>query len=533
MYADLILKNGKIVTIDEKETIAEAVAVKFDKILAVGTTKEVKGLIGADTKVVDLKGRTVVPGLIDTHCHMTNSGLSLIKGEIDCSYEEGIRSIADIQALIAEKVKTTPKGEWIIARQFDETKLIEKRNPNKWDLDKVAPDHPVSLTPVGGHFTVFNSNAFAITKASKDTPDPVAGRFERDPVTGELTGGAHERAAKMIRPVRGAPTHEEILQAVILMGKNYVAAGLTVAHDSGVPSTYLKAYQEALANGELPIRIRADIAVQHLPEMVNMGILPQYGNDWIQINGTKTNLDGAISARSAWVSEPYFHKPNYYGEPAITREELRDIVMKMHKANLRMIVHANGDVAIELFCDVLEEALNEYPRENHRNRIEHCTVMTPTLLKRVKKLGILPTIFGAYAYYHGDKILPAFGAERLDRMFCARDFLDAGIKVGAHSDHSCSPYPPLLGIHGLVNRKSVTGQDVGAKQKVSVMEALKLYTINGAYHSFEEDVLGSIEVGKLADMVVLNEDILSVPTETIKDIPIDMTIIGGKIAYER
>ena len=533
MVADFVLLNGKVVTVDPKESIAEAVAVKFGKILAVGTTEEVKRFIGADTKVVDLNGRTVVPGLIDTHCHMTASGLNIVRGIIDCSLEAGIRSIADIQARITERAKTTPKGEWIDAAKYDETKLFEKRHPNRWDLDEAAPDHPVFISTVGGHFGVVNSKAFEMAGVTKDTPDPVAGRFEKDPETGEPTSGVHERARGLVRPVRSEPTHEELQQAVKQMSKNYVAAGLTCVHDSGVSPAYLKVYQKVLADGELPLRIRADIAAQYLSNMVKMGLLPQYGNEWIQVNGTKTNLDGAISARTAWVSEPYLHRPNYYGEAAITREELHELVMNMHTAGLRIIVHANGDKAIEMFLDVMEEALKEYPREDHRNRIEHCTVLTPTLLRRVKELGILPTIFGAYAYYHGDKILPAFGAERLNRMFAARSFLDAGIKVGAHSDHSASPYPPLLGIHGLVNRKSVSGQPVGPRQKISVMEALKLYTLNGAYHSFEEDKLGSIEPGKLADMVVLGEDILTVPTEAIKDIPIDMTIVDGKTVYER
>jgi hypothetical protein len=183
--------------------------------------------------------------------------------------------------------------------------------------------------------------------------------------------------------------------------------------------------------------------------------------------------------------------------------------------------------------DVLEEAQEKWPRKDPRNKIIHCTVVTKEIIARMKRLGILPTIFGPYAYYHGDKIMPAFGAERLERMFAARSFLDAEIKVSAHSDHTASPYPPLMGIHALVNRRTAKGLPIGVSQKISVMEALKLYTINAAYQSFEEDVLGSIEPGKLADVTVLGKDILTVPPETIMDIPIDMTIVGGKIVYQR
>lgn len=181
----------------------------------------------------------------------------------------------------------------------------------------------------------------------------------------------------------------------------------------------------------------------------------------------------------------------------------------------------------------MEEAQTKFPRDDPRNRVIHCTVVNPQIIKRIKKLGILPTIFGPYPYYHGDKLLPAFGEERLEWMFAARSFLDAGIKIAAHSDHSAAPYPPLMGIHALVNRITKAGKPIGRSQKITVIEALKLYTINGAYQAFDEERLGSIEPGKLADMVVLGEDTLTVPVETILDIPVDMTIIEGKTVFSR
>jgi predicted amidohydrolase YtcJ len=249
--------------------------------------------------------------------------------------------------------------------------------------------------------------------------------------------------------------------------------------------------------------------------------------------GIKVVCDGAISARTAWVAEPYLHRPNYYGEPAITREVLRDVVIQGYPRGYRFSLHANGERAIGMALDVLEEAQKKYPRRDPRNRIIHCTVVTPEIIARLKKLDILPTIFGPYPYYHGDKILPAFGAERLERMFAARSLLEAGLRVSAHSDHSASPYPPLMGIHALVNRRTAGGKPAGTSQRITVMEALRLYTINAAYHSFEEDAMGSIEPGKLADMVVLGKDILTVPSETIINIPIDLTIVGGRVVYER
>lgn len=208
--------------------------------------------------------------------------------------------------------------------------------------------------------------------------------------------------------------------------------------------------------------------------------------------------------------------------------------MDAYKEGYRIVSHANGDVAINMYLDIMEEAQAKYPRKDARNRIIHCTVVNPEIVARIKKLNMLPTIFGGYAYYHGDKLIPAFGEKRLEWMFAARSFLNAGVKVGAHSDGpGASPMIPLMGIHALVNRKTKAGKPIGASQKVSVMEALKLYTLYGAYHAFDENIMGSIEPGKLADMVILGRDLLTVPTEEIINIPIDMTIVDGKTVYKR
>ncbi len=537
VQADIVILGGNVITVDPVKPKAQAVAVKFGRILAVGSDEQIKPLIGSKTKVVDLKGRTIIPGLNDTHCHISGAdGTQRAMGIIDASYEGGVRSIADIQARIAEQAKKKPKGEWINVTKEDDSKLIEKRHPTKLDLDKPAPEHPVMLSTVGGHFAVVNSKAFEMAGVTKDTPDPMGGRFEKDPTTGELTGWIHERASKVLQPIRYGrePTLEEAIEGIRWSARQYVASGLTCAYDGAVRQKVLiRAYQELLRRGELPLRIRLEIWYDLMPHLEALGIIQGFGNDMVKIGGIKIVADGAISARTAAVAEPYLHRPNYYGELAITKEELHRIIMEGYPKGYRFCVHANGERAINMFLDVIEEAQEKYPRKDPRNRDIHCTVVTPEIIARIKRLGVLPTIFGPYVYYHGDKILPAFGAERLERMFAARSFLDAGIKVTAHSDNTAGPYPPLMAIHGLVNRKSANGQPIGMSQKISVMEALKLYTINAAYHTFEEDISGSIEPGKFADMVVLGKDILTVPTETIIDIPIDMTIVDGKIVYQR
>jgi predicted amidohydrolase YtcJ len=533
--ADMALINGKIVTMDCNESIAEAVAVKFGKILAVGTNDEIKGLIGSDTEVIDLQQRTAIPGLIDSHCHITGTALEM-RGVLDLSEEAGVSSIADIQRKIAGRAAELEQGEWISGAREDDYKLAEKRHPTRWELDEASPDNPVVISTVGGHFSIVNSKALELAGITGKTPDPVGGMFDRNPTTGELTGGLHETARALIgrvMPTRAEPGREEAAEVVKSMLLENAESGLTCIYDN-VGSTEIRAVLDLKKRGELPIRFRVDIGIGHFQEMENLGLIDEpFGDEWAKICGVKFFFDGAISARTAAVSEPYLHRENFYGVMATTEQLAREKLTEAYQAGCRISAHANGDRAISLYLDLMDEIQGKYPRDDPRNRIIHCTVINPELVERIKALGMLPTIFGAYPYYHGDKLIPAFGEKRLQRMFAARSFIDAGVKISANSDHDASPFPPLMGIHALVNRKTKAGKPIGEQQKISVMEALRLYTINAAYQSFDEDLLGSIETGKCADIVVLGEDILTVPTETIIDIPVDLTIVGGNLVYQR
>jgi len=533
--ADMVLINGKIVTMDENESIAEAVAVKFGRILAVGINDEIKDLIGSDTEVIDLRHRTAIPGLIDSHCHITSTALEM-RGVLDLSEEAGVSSIAYIQRKIAERAAGLERGEWIRGAREDDYKLAEKRHPTRWELDEASPDNPVVISTVGGHFSIVNSKALELAGITRRTPDPVGGMFDRDPATGELTGGLHETARGLISramPSPAEPSREEAAEVVKSMLLESAKSGLTCIYDN-VGSTEIRAVLDLKKRGELPIRFRVDVGIDHFREMENLGLIDKpFGDEWARICGVKFFFDGAISARTAAVSEPYLHRENFCGVMATTEELARVKLTEAYQAGCRISAHANGDKAISLYLDLMEEIQGKYPRDDPRNRIIHCTVINPELVERIKALGMLPTIFGAYPYYHGDKLIPAFGEERLQRMFAARSFLDAGVKVSANSDYDASPFPPLMGIHALVNRRTKAGKLIGEQQKISVMEALRLYTINAAYQSFDEDLLGSIETGKCADIVVLGEDILTVPTETIIDVPVDLTIVGGNPVYQR
>jgi predicted amidohydrolase YtcJ len=532
MKADWVLKNGKIITMDNNESIVEAIAIKFGTFLVVGKNDEVASSVGEKTKVTDLKGKTVIPGLIDSHCHMAGTGATNMIS-VDLSEEAGVKSINDIQKKLAEKAKTTPKGEWLIGIREDDSKLAEKRHPNRWELDEASVDHPIFVSTVGGHFYMVNSKALENAGVNKNTPDPVGGMFERDPKTGEPDGGLHEKALDEVIPGGYSgikPSRSIASEGAKKMLEECASAGLTCVYDM-VSGSEIQALLDLKNRNELPIRMRMDVQIELFPEMEKLGIYRGLGDDWIRICGLKMFFDGAISARTAAVSEPYLNRPNFYGVWATTREIARKQILEAYNAGYRISAHANGDSAIDMYLDLMEEAQTKYSREDARNRDIHCTVVNPEIIARFKKLNMIPTIFGPYVYYHGDKLIPAFGEKRLEWMFAARSFLDAGIKIAAHSDHSAGPMPPLMAIHGLVNRKTKAGKPIGQSQKISVMEALKLYTVNAAYHSFDEDKLGSIEAGKLADFVILGEDILTIPTEEIIDIPIEKTVIEGKVVY--
>jgi len=532
MHADLVLHNGKIVTVDSNERITEALAVKFGRILALGNDEEILAIRGKATEVIDLKGRTVIPGLIDSHCHMITVGATRTLTE-DLSQEAGVRSIADIQTLLSERAKRIPKGEWVTGYQEDDSKLAEKRHPTRWELDIATRDHPVMISTVGGHFSIANSRAFEMVGVTKETPDPVGGKFDRDPETGDVTGGLHEEAINVIRPDGPiGPTRKQAYGGAKQILQECAAVGLTCIYDT-VNKSEIRAVLDLKNSGELPIRVRMDAMIDLFPELNKLGVYRGLGDDWVRLCGLKFFFDGAISARTAAVTEPYLNKPDFYGVMATTREIATKTILDAYAEGYRISAHANGDQAIALYLDIMEEAQSRYPRKDPRNRDIHCTVINPGLVNRIKELGILPTIFGPYVYYHGDKLIPAFGEERLEWMFAARTFLDSGVTLAAHSDHPCAPHPPLMALHSLVNRTTRAGKLIGQNQKVGVMEALKLYTINAAYQSFDEDRLGSLETGKLADMVVLGEDLLTIPTEKIIDIPIEKTIIDGKVVYQK
>lgn len=525
---ELVLLNGNVCTIDERRPRAEAFAVQHGRFVAVGTTAEVRKLITASTKVIDADKMTAVPGFIDAHTHPAEAGISELL-EVNCDR----RSIAEIKEAIRKRAAKTKGGEWVLGFKYDDTKLKDGRPLNRTDLDEAAADHPVRVVHRGGHTSVCNSAAFRLVEITGKTPDPEGGKFGRDG-KGELTGFVAEKANAPFEKLiaRRHSTAKERQAGVKLIAEQMTAAGLTSVHDAMCTKDQFVAYQDALADGELRFRVYIMAVPELYRELSLAGLRTGFGDSRLRIGGVKLFCDGSASERTMRMSKPYVGRPDDYGILVTTQEKLDEQVAEAHAARWQVGVHANGDVAIGMVLKAYELALRRHPRADTRHRIEHCTLVSTPLLKRIAAIGAIPTPFYTYVYYHGDK-WAQYGEDRVRWMFAHRSFLDHGIRVAGASDHVPGPYEPLMAIQSMVTRKDYRGRLWGENQKISVDEALRVCTLNGAFASFEEKSKGSIEEGKLADFAVLAKGPHEVEPDRIKDIQVVRTVIGGRTVHPK
>jgi predicted amidohydrolase YtcJ len=544
LFADMVILNGNVLTINDKNPRAEAIAVKGDKIVAVGSTRGMEGLIGENTKVIDAKGKTVIPGFVDAHLHPEPIfGYNSLQYNLNVG-PDNVKNMDELVASLKKKAMITPKGEWVIGSRYDEVKL--GRHPNRYDLDKASIEHPIWIGHVSGHIAACNTMALKDAKITKTTPDPEGGTYEKDK-NGELTGVLWEKAGRWVR-MKGhpipAPTVEETNEGVTNLFNKFLSKGITSVGDAAGSIEEIKKFSDAMKAGRNTVRVYGLMRNKdpRYPEpfpllnKLNMGT--GFGNEWLKIGPMKIVQGSAYSGRTALLYEPYdminpaTGKKDYYGLPLqVSQEDMDKWVMEVHKAGYQICIHSNGDLEIDQVLNSYEKALKAYPRENHRHRIEHCAVTTPKILERIKKLGVVPVIF-SYSYEHGDKIA-SYGEWRQDDMCAFRSSIDMGIPVASHSDYGVSAADPLLRMYSMVTRKSKEGKVYGPKQAITAMEALKIWTIGNAFAQFEENIKGSIEVGKLADIAILSDDPTKVPSEAIKDIKVEKTIVGGNVQYER
>lgn len=535
MKADVALLSGKIVTMGCVD-IADAVAIKGDRILAVGTVDQVRDLIGQETTVLQLNGRTVVPGFIDSHCHVSGAGTTMVF-EVDVG---DAQCIDDVVGMLRDKGLELPEGRWLLGRNYDDRRLREKRHPTCWDLDKASSKHFIFLQRRDEHMAVVNTKTLRLAGVTRVTADPVGGMIDRAGDTGEPSGLLKERAQEMIMKFIPSYTIDEIKRGILSACKTLAGWGVTSFTDTMVDHDALVAYQELEREGRMPLR--AGVVIPWLPvhgkpgygkELKTLGLRTGFGNERLRVVGSKFVADGSMSGWTAALHEPYSNEPGNYGLMTISKDELKEGVLEAHQAGLRPCIHAIGDKTIDVVLDVIEEALAKYPVANHRIRIEHCSLPTPGAIIRIKRLGVLPSSAIGFLYELGSAHLLGLGPERIKHYLPHRTYRDQGIVSVGHSDWMVTSAEVAQQIYGAVTRKSYLGETIGGEQGIPVMEALKLYTTNAAYATFEEKVKGSIEPGKLADMVVLDRDILSVPSDEIKSFQVEMTIVGGTVVYQR
>jgi predicted amidohydrolase YtcJ len=524
---DSILTNGVIYYAPQGQSFAvcDALAIAGGRVLAFGTNTEIRAMASANTKSYDLGKRTVVPGFNDAHTHVANSGLRHLR-EVDCD----LRSIAEIQQAIRTRAASTPKGELIRGFKYDDTKTREGRKLHRRDLDQAAPDHPVLIVHRGGHTAFVNSRLLNMRDIHEKTPNPAGGEIVRDG-EGRLTGELRETALERVRTGELPYTRDDRREGVKLITRLFAKAGVTSTHDAGGSPDDLRAYQDARENGELSCRVYTLIRHSHIDAMIAAGVRTGLGDDWCRVGAMKLVSDGSISERTARLMEPYIGRPNDFGIQVMPEQELFEHARKAHLAGWQSGIHANGDAGIDVALRVYERLQREHPRKDPRFRLEHCTMINEDLVRRIRALNAIPTPFWTYVYYHGEKMAD-YGEQRLNRMFAMRTFLDAGIRVAPGSDYVPGPFDPMMALQSCVTRMDIRGKVWGPQQKITVAEAIRASTLNGAYASFEEERKGTLEAGRLADLVVLTGDPFRIDPLQLTTIQVERTMVGGRWVYE-
>lgn len=529
--AELIFSGGNVHTVNQSNDVAEAVAVGGGRVLAAGSAASVRSLAGPGTRIVELAGRTLLPGLIDAHAHFPSVGTAMEM--IDCK-APGMQSITALQEAVRERAARQTAGTWIRGRGYDQSRLAEQRHPTRDDWDAVAPAHPVIFTRTCGHITSVNSAALALAGLAENTPDPPGGRYDR--VDGRLLGVCYETASAPLHEVSGL-SREDLREGLRRANAAYLAAGGTSVHDAGglVGPAFMPC-QDLVAAGEISVRLYGFTTVnskQHaLIGMLNSGLHSGFGDERLRLGAFKVITDGSSSGPTAATREPYASNSDDRGILYWSQDELDDLIGRAHRQGFQCTVHALGDRAIEQTLNAMARAQSEFPREGLRHRIEHCGICPPDLQRRVAAQAIVPAIQPAFFWEFGDGYIRNYGRDRADTMFPARSLIGLGVRPAGSSDAPVTDYRPLFGIQQCLTRATMDGDVCGPDERVDLTTAIRMYTVNGAHASFEEGIKGSLEPGKLADLVVLGEDLRRVPAAQIRDTPVAMTMVGGEIVYE-
>lgn len=536
MGADFVLHNGVVFTVDEKDSLCEAVAVKGNKIVCIGSNEFTKQWIDDETRVIDLKGRALLPGFIDSHLHLGMQGQNeeII---LDCNSDD-IPTIDGIMEKIKQAAENLPPGTWIKATGYDQNKLLDKRHPTRDELDKAAPQHPVQLTRCCLHMGVYNS--IALETAGITSPEMFAPGEVVVDENGRMTGLLKERACTYMWK-KVLYTEDEYMRAFKAAGNRFIQYGITSVHDAGLyGEETIGLFQKACEEKIIKVRMYnlaynaygKNETIEWQNKLISAGIRGDIGNEFFKLGHAKILLDGSSSGPSSATKKPYSHNPELKGILLYTQEEANHVIANAHNAGFNVSAHAVGDAAVDMIITAIENAVKQNPRPC-RHRIEHCALTDESLLERIKAAGIVPVSNPGFFYENADAYVKYYG-KRVDYMFPLKEYVRRGIISAIGSDAPVIDANPMIGIYGAMTRADKrTGKAAGESQKINIMDAVRMYTYNGAYASSEEKIKGSIEVGKLADMVVLSENILETPLDKIISVKADMTIIDGNIVYER
>ena len=536
MKADLIFAGGTVITVNETDDIATACALRGDRIVYVGDDAGALELRGNDTRMVCLEGRTLLPGFIEAHCHIMGWGSSI--SGLDLKSAE---SVDEIKTLVADRAHGLAPGSWIRGRGYNQLNLAEKRHPTRWDLDEVAPDHPAWLTRCCGHILVANSAALNLAGLEDSSVDPPGGVMDRD-AEGRLTGVLRETAKDPVLEVGSLPPSE--------LRKHYLAGcadllrwGITSAHDMG-RSVTVRELMGWHREEKVPLRVFATVS-----HTVDADQWPDLGGDIYFLQGDrrfrighmKVFADGSSSGPTAATREPYACDPDDYGVVVTSGEEITSSYVTANRLGFPVTAHAVGDLGIQLVLDGQEVAMRDRPRRGlsrhytsaPRHRIEHCAMAFSDLRHRIKAASVIPVGQAVFLTDYGDNYVNDYGEERAASMFPFRSFLREGVPAVLSSDAPVSHPDPLAGLAAACERTSRRGQVLGADERITLMEAIRCYTLHGAYAEYAEDVRGSIEVGKLGDLALVDAPLLDLDPVDLVRCKVDMTVIGGEVVYER
>lgn len=519
---DTILHSGKVVTLDSASTIASAIAIKGERIVAVGGD-EILELYAAN-ETVDLQGKTLLPGFVDSHTHIGGRPQRFIDLAKTASITQLIEQVRD-------KASELGPDEWITGYGWSEDQMEEQRRPLRSDLDQAAPGNPVMLTRAGGHSAVANSIALQLAGVDRNTADPDGGIIEKD-ATGELNGVIRERQ-EIVGRLIPEPTDEEVRGSLIEKLRHQFSLGITSVVQAMDSIEHYAEWERIYDahRGRLP-RAAVQVFWEGADEMSAFGRLSGDGDDHLRVGPIKIFVDGGFTGPAAFTKEPYRGEDEYRGMLDLTVEELRSTIRAANAAGWQLGIHAIGDAAIEITVDELTAALDENPRDDHRHYLNHFTVMpSAETMNKMAEYGIAITQQPNFTYTLEGRYVAYLDGERLARNNPLRTPMNHGIHVAISAD--ILPIGPLVGIYAAVTRKGMSGEVFGADEALTIMEALRGYTWGGAYLTFEEDQKGTIEAGKLADLIVFDKDILTVDAEEIPGINVEQTWLGGKLVFSQ